>query len=118
MPAHNARFAKPPEIAESGFVAVDPALLAEILCVEGERVVSRDNTVSWAGSSCNCLKAACAPKQVSDSSSLSAYPSQRCAQSRQSYFAEKLSRACEIAPSTAFLHPSGSLPTSEAIRSM
>ncbi|TJW36833.1 MAG: ISNCY family transposase [Mesorhizobium sp.] len=46
-PAHNARFAKPPEIAESAFVAVDPALLAEILCVEEERVVSRDNTVSW-----------------------------------------------------------------------
>ncbi|TIS87290.1 ISNCY family transposase [Mesorhizobium sp.] len=45
-PAHNARFAKPPEIAESAFVAVDPALLAEILCVEEERVVSRDNKVS------------------------------------------------------------------------
>jgi hypothetical protein len=47
VPAHNARFAKPPEIAESAFVAVDPALLAEILCVEEDRVVARDNTVSW-----------------------------------------------------------------------
>lgn len=47
LPAHNARFAKPPEIAETAFVAVDALLLAEILCVEEERVVSRDNTVVW-----------------------------------------------------------------------
>lgn len=47
LPDHNARFARPAEIAESAFVAVDPALLAEILCVEEERVVSRDNTVAW-----------------------------------------------------------------------
>ncbi|RWB93544.1 MAG: hypothetical protein EOS23_30760 [Mesorhizobium sp.] len=47
VPAHDARFAKPPEVAESAFVAVDPALLAEILCVEEHRVVARDNTVSW-----------------------------------------------------------------------
>jgi hypothetical protein len=30
LPAHNARFARPPRIAESAFVAADPALLAEI----------------------------------------------------------------------------------------
>ena len=47
LPAHNARFAKPPEIAESAFVVADPAQLAEILCVEEERVVARDNTVTW-----------------------------------------------------------------------
>jgi hypothetical protein len=35
LPAHNARFAKPPLIAESGFVAADAAMLAEILCVGG-----------------------------------------------------------------------------------
>ena len=45
LPGHNARFAKPAEIAESAFVAADPAQLAEILCVEEERVVGRDNTV-------------------------------------------------------------------------
>ena len=45
LPAHNARFARPPEIADSAFVAADPAQLAEILCVEEERVVGRDNTV-------------------------------------------------------------------------
>jgi len=47
LPAHNARFAKPPEIAESAFVAADPAQLIEILCVEEDRVVARDNTVMW-----------------------------------------------------------------------
>jgi Helix-turn-helix domain len=49
LPAHNKRFAKPPEIAESAFVAADPGQLAEILCVEEERVVGRDNTVAWGG---------------------------------------------------------------------
>jgi transposase len=46
---HNARFAKPPEIAETAFVAADPALLTEVLCVEEERVVARDNTVAYDG---------------------------------------------------------------------
>ena len=45
LPAHNARFARPPALAESAFVAADPAELAEILCVEEERVVGNDNTV-------------------------------------------------------------------------
>jgi transposase len=50
LPAHNARFASPPEIAETAFVTVaDPAGLAEILCIEEERVVGRDNTVAYAG---------------------------------------------------------------------
>jgi transposase len=47
LPRHNARFARPPEIADSAFVAADRAQLAEILCVEEERVVGRDNTVAW-----------------------------------------------------------------------
>lgn len=50
LPEHNARFAKPPALAESAFVAVrDPAGLTDILCVEEERVVARDNTVAYAG---------------------------------------------------------------------
>ena len=50
LPAHNARFAKPPALAESAFVMVrDPAGLADILCVEEERVVGRDNTVAYEG---------------------------------------------------------------------
>ena len=44
-----ARFAKPPALDESAFVAADPAMLAEILCIEEERVVARDNTVAFAG---------------------------------------------------------------------
>jgi transposase len=46
---HNARFARPPEVAESAFVAGDPAILREILCIEEERVVARDNTVAYDG---------------------------------------------------------------------
>ena len=50
LPAHNARFARPPAIAESAFVALaDPVGLAEMLCIEEERVVARDNTVAYAG---------------------------------------------------------------------
>jgi transposase len=47
LPQHNARFAKPPALAESAFVAADPALLAEVLCIEEERIVARDNTVIY-----------------------------------------------------------------------
>jgi transposase len=47
LPAHNARFARPPEIADSAFVAVDRALLAEHLCIEEERVVAGDNTITY-----------------------------------------------------------------------
>jgi transposase len=49
LPAHNARFARPPEIAESAFVAADPTQLAQTLCIEHERIVGRDNTVAHAG---------------------------------------------------------------------
>jgi hypothetical protein len=50
LPRHNARFAKSPALAESAFVTVrDLAGLADILCVEEERVVARDNTVAYAG---------------------------------------------------------------------
>jgi len=48
LPAHNARFARPPEVAESGFVEVaDAASLVEALSIQEERVVDRVNTVSW-----------------------------------------------------------------------
>jgi hypothetical protein len=50
LPAHNARFAKPAPLAESAFVTVrDRAGLADILCIEEERVVARDNTVAYDG---------------------------------------------------------------------
>src|SRR5215208_4595125 len=47
LPAHNARFARPAAVAETAFVAADAAVLAEVLCVQEERVVGRDNTVSF-----------------------------------------------------------------------
>lgn len=50
LPTHNARFARSPAIAESAFVSLaDPVGLAEILCIEEQRVVARDNTVAYAG---------------------------------------------------------------------
>ena len=49
LPAHNARFTKPPAIDQGAFVAADPAMIAEVLCVEEERIVARDNTVAYAG---------------------------------------------------------------------
>jgi transposase len=50
LPAHNARFATPAALAqENAFVAADPALLAETLCIEEDRVVARDNTVAYDG---------------------------------------------------------------------
>jgi hypothetical protein len=49
LPAHNARFAKPAAVAEKTFVAADPDLLTETLCIEDERVVGRDNTVAYDG---------------------------------------------------------------------
>jgi hypothetical protein len=47
LPAHNARFAVAAEQEGSAFVAVDPVLLADILCVHEERIVGNDNTVSY-----------------------------------------------------------------------
>ena len=50
LPAHNARFARPAQIEESAFVAVaDASSLAEILCIEEERIVGRDNTIAYEG---------------------------------------------------------------------
>jgi transposase len=49
LPRHNARFAKPAAVAETAFVAADPGLLAETLCIEEERIVGRDNTVGYGG---------------------------------------------------------------------
>jgi hypothetical protein len=45
LPAHNARFARPPALPERAFVAAEEALLR--LCVQEERVVTRDNTVAY-----------------------------------------------------------------------
>src|SRR6201987_3943913 len=49
LPRHNARFAKPAALLEKAFVGADPVLLSETLCIEEERVVGRDNTLSYRG---------------------------------------------------------------------
>ena len=45
----NRRFARAPALPESAFVAADPAQLREILCMQHERIVARDNTVAYEG---------------------------------------------------------------------
>ncbi|UCI13647.1 hypothetical protein FJ972_01825 [Mesorhizobium sp. B2-1-1] len=58
LPAHNARFARPAAVEDSAFVAADPQQLAQILCIEEERVVARDNTRSPSrGCDCSCRRA-------------------------------------------------------------
>ena len=57
LPVHNARFATPAAVAERAFVAADPAQLAEILCIEEERIVAATTPSPSAGSSCNCRQA-------------------------------------------------------------
>ena len=47
IPAHNARFAVKAEQDGSAFVAIPGVDLKEILCVQEERQVGKDNTVSF-----------------------------------------------------------------------
>jgi transposase len=49
LPLHNEQFVTPPQVDESAFVTADPAILADIVCIEQDRVVSRDNTVAYEG---------------------------------------------------------------------
>jgi transposase len=49
LPEHNARFARPPALPESGFVRVERERLVETLVIEEERTVGRDNTIAWNG---------------------------------------------------------------------
>ncbi len=49
LPVHNARFAVEPADTASAFVPVAEAQWRDILCVQEERVVARDNAVAWNG---------------------------------------------------------------------
>jgi transposase len=49
LPDHNARFATPAALPDSGFVAAETTRLVETLCIEEERTVGRDNTIAWDG---------------------------------------------------------------------
>lgn len=51
VPAHNARFGKPPAEEGTAFVPYAGASLREVLCVQEDRQVGRDNCVSWLGMS-------------------------------------------------------------------
>lgn len=47
IPAHNARFAVKPEEESSAFIPWVGSSLKDVLCVQEERVVGKDNTVSY-----------------------------------------------------------------------
>jgi hypothetical protein len=49
VPQYNATFARPPRDPASAFVPLGPVDLDTILCHEEERVIARDNTVTFAG---------------------------------------------------------------------
>jgi hypothetical protein len=49
VPEHNARFGKPAAEPGSAFVAYAGVALEEVLCVQEDRQVGRDNCVSWSG---------------------------------------------------------------------
>ena len=49
LPEHNRLFGHAPRVSDNAFVAVACSDLVETLCSEHERIVSRDNTVSWEG---------------------------------------------------------------------
>jgi len=49
VPRHNGQFAIEPEEVGSGFVAAEEHQWRDVLCVQEERVVAPDNTVSWHG---------------------------------------------------------------------
>jgi len=74
LAAHNARFAKPPAIAQSAFVAADPAIVVEVLCIEEERVVARDNTVAYAGRRLQLPQTPLRPHYVRASVKVREYP--------------------------------------------
>jgi transposase len=51
VPAYNARFGKPAAEEGTAFVAYAGVPLRDVLCVQEDRQVGRDNCVSWAGTS-------------------------------------------------------------------
>ncbi|MSO99503.1 MAG: hypothetical protein EXR07_00400 [Acetobacteraceae bacterium] len=51
VPGHNARFGKEAAEPGSAFVSRAGIALAEVLCVQEDRQVGRDNCVSWSGRS-------------------------------------------------------------------
>jgi len=74
VPAHNARFARAPQITESAFVTADPTVLIEILCIEQERIVARDNTITHAGRRLQLPPSPLRPHYVKASVKLREYP--------------------------------------------
>ena len=49
LPTHNQRFMVVPTLPDVAFVKTEVARLTEAFCLEDERTVGRDNTISWEG---------------------------------------------------------------------
>lgn len=81
QPMHNQVFAKPPQVVDqSAFVPVrDPEGLTDILCVQQDRVVSRDNTVSYGGRSLQLPSSPLRPHYVKANVRVHEYPDGRLA---------------------------------------
>lgn len=74
LPEHNARFAVPPTLPESGFVAVTRDRLVETLCTVDERTVGRDNTIAWEGRRLQIPESPIRPHYVNARVKVHAYP--------------------------------------------
>lgn len=75
LPRHNALFAKPAALPEKAFVPVrDKTVLVETLCIEEERVVARDNTVSYDGLTLQIEKSAGRAHYVKANVKVRSYP--------------------------------------------
>src|SRR6516162_5461601 len=76
LPMHNCLFARAPQVPdESGFVKVrDPDALADVLCVHQNRVVARDNTISYESRSLQLPQSSARPHYVKANVRVHEYP--------------------------------------------
>jgi hypothetical protein len=76
LPMHNKLFARPAQVPqESGFVKVrEPQALVDILCVQHNRVVARDNTVSYERRSLQLPQSPARPHYVKANVRVHEYP--------------------------------------------
>src|SRR6516225_9995288 len=76
LPMHNCLFARAPQVPdESGFVKVrDADALADVLCVHQNRVVARDNTVSYESRSLQLPQSSARPHYVKANVRVHEYP--------------------------------------------
>ncbi|MBZ9754569.1 ISNCY family transposase [Mesorhizobium sp. ESP6-5] len=104
LPAHNARFARPPAIEDSAFVVADPRQLAQILCIEEERVVAATTRSPSRGCDYSCRTAR---SGITSSKPRSGSGSTRMAPSQSSTGRDALLDTALTAPQSKKLAPLG-----------